>query len=61
MQQLLKLAPATAVIVTTDEEGRCISEEEVSIALVQRGDILKVRSMDRHSSFPIQHVKKGDA
>lgn len=44
MQQLLRLAPATAVLLTVDEVGRVVQEEEVPIALVQRGDLLKVRT-----------------
>ncbi|KAK9826100.1 hypothetical protein WJX81_003066 [Elliptochloris bilobata] len=40
--ELLKLAPATAVLLTLDADGRVTSEEEVPAALVQRGDHLKV-------------------
>lgn len=40
--ELLKLAPATATLVTKDDDGHVISEEEVSTALIQRGDLLKV-------------------
>lgn len=42
MTELLKLAPATATLVTKDGSGHIISEEEVSTALIQRGDLLKV-------------------
>lgn len=42
--ELLKLAPSTATLVTRDDSGRVISEEEVPTALIQRGDLLKVRS-----------------
>ena len=40
--ELLRLAPSTAVLLTKDEHGRTVSEEEVPTALVQRGDLLKV-------------------
>lgn len=43
VQQLLKLAPATAVVVTVDEGGRCVSEEELPATLLQRGDLLKIK------------------
>lgn len=43
MQQLLRLAPATAVLLTLDETGHVVEEEEVPVALVQRGDLLKVQ------------------
>lgn len=42
MTELLKLAPATAVLLTMDADGRITAEEEVPVALVQRGDHLKV-------------------
>ena len=42
MTELLKLAPATAVLLTLDAGGRVTAEEEVPVALVQRGDHLKV-------------------
>lgn len=42
--ELLKLAPSTATLVTRDDSGRVLSEEEVPTALIQRGDLLKVRS-----------------
>lgn len=42
VQQLLRLAPATAVLLTLDDEGHVVEEEEVPVALVQRGDLLKV-------------------
>ena len=42
VQQLLRLAPATAVLLTLDGEGHVVEEEEVPVALVQRGDLLKV-------------------
>ena len=41
IQELLRLAPPTALLLTTNEEGRILSEEEVPIALVQHGDLLK--------------------
>ena len=42
IQELGKLAPATALLVTMDAGGGVLNEREVAIALVQRGDILKV-------------------
>lgn len=40
--ELLRLAPSTAVLITRDESGRTVAEEEVPTALIQRGDLLKV-------------------
>lgn len=51
VQQLLRLAPATAVLLTLDGEGHVVEEEEVPVALVQRGDLLKVFV---HSLTPLQ-------
>ena len=45
MQQLLRLAPATALLLTTDPDGHVNAEEEVPISLVQRGDLLKVADL----------------
>ena len=42
IQQLTKLAPGTALLLTRNEEGVVTDEQEVPIALVQRGDVLKV-------------------
>ena len=42
--KLLRLAPLSAVLLTQDAEGHTISEEEVPSALIQRNDLLKVRS-----------------
>ncbi len=47
IQQLTKLAPASALLLTRDEEGNVTNEQEVPIALVQRGDVLKVGSGQR--------------
>lgn len=55
MQQLLRLAPATALLLTTDPDGHVTAEEEVPIALVQRGDLLKVLAPWRTSS-PCAHA-----
>lgn len=41
--ELLKLAPSTAVLLTRDQNGHTTAEEEVPMALVQQGDLLKVR------------------
>ena len=43
MTELLRLAPSTAVLITRDESGHTVAEEEVPTALIQRGDLLKVR------------------
>lgn len=43
--ELLKLAPSTAVLLTRDENGHTTGEQEVPAALVQQGDLLKVRYM----------------
>lgn len=49
IQELLRLAPPAALLLTTDEEGRVLSEEEIPIALVQRGDLLKASAaIDPH-------------
>ena len=42
--ELLRLAPSTAVLLTRDEAGRTLAEQEVPLALVQRADLLKVVS-----------------
>ena len=43
MTELLRLAPSTAVLITRDESGHTVAEEEVPTALIQRGDLLKAR------------------
>jgi len=43
VQKLLRLAPATALLLTVDGDGRVTAEEEVPVALVQRGDLLKIK------------------
>ena len=40
---LLRLAPSTALLQVRDEQGHTLSEEEVPSALIQRGDLLKVK------------------
>ena len=58
--ELLKLAPPTAVLLTRNEAGVTVSEEEVAVELVQRGDLLKVDPADAPncwgtaSSFKLQ-------
>lgn len=39
---LLTLAPPSALLLTVKEDGSVVSEEEVSTALIHRGDFLKV-------------------
>jgi hypothetical protein len=53
--ELLKLAPATAVLLTLDADGRPLAEQEVPAALVQRGDHLRVRPARQplRSSAPV--------
>ena len=41
--QLLTLAPPTALLLSVDEAGRVIGEQEVDTSLVHRGDLLKAR------------------
>ena len=48
IQQLTKLAPATALLLKLDAGGAVADEQEVPIALVQRGDRLKVTA-GRHA------------
>lgn len=50
--ELLKLAPSTAVLLTRDEAGHTTAEEEVPVALVQHGDLLKVCGLCRFSYPP---------
>ncbi len=53
IQQLTKLAPATALLLKLDDAGAVVDEQEVPIALVQRGDRLKVntRCQDRSEAI----------
>jgi cation transport ATPase len=51
---LLRLAPATALVLHVDAHGEVVEEEEVPTALVQHGDLLKARARARappHNSF----------
>ncbi|KAH9775614.1 putative copper-transporting ATPase HMA5 [Citrus sinensis] len=40
--KLLDLAPETATLLTMDEEGNVISEEEIDSRLIQRNDVIKI-------------------
>lgn len=40
--RLLQLTPPTAVLLTLDEKGNVVSEQELATSLVHRGDLLKV-------------------
>ncbi len=40
--RLLQLTPPTAVLLTLDEKGNIVSEQELATSLVHRGDLLKV-------------------
>ncbi|GJP33299.1 hypothetical protein CLOM_g17846 [Closterium sp. NIES-68] len=42
IQKLLQLAPATAVLVDVNADGKVVSEREVDSRLLQRGDVLRV-------------------
>ena len=39
---LLRLAPSTATLQARDAHGAVLSEEDIPVALVQKGDLLKV-------------------
>ncbi|CAM6114505.1 unnamed protein product [Calypogeia fissa] len=41
--KLLELAPTTAILLNVDAEGQPLSEREINVQLIQRGDILKVQ------------------
>ncbi|CAI7856103.1 unnamed protein product [Closterium sp. NIES-54] len=42
IQKLLQLAPATAVLVDVNADGKVLAEREVDSRLLQRGDVLRV-------------------
>ena len=42
IQELLRLAPAVALLVRQDEHGHTISEQELPTGLLHRGDLVKV-------------------
>ncbi|CAL9145327.1 unnamed protein product [Musa hybrid cultivar] len=42
IKKLVELAPATALLLVKDEEGRYVGEREIDASLIQPGDILKV-------------------
>ncbi|CAD5172297.1 unnamed protein product [Musa acuminata subsp. malaccensis] len=42
IKKLVELAPATALLLVKDEEGRYMGEREIDALLIQPGDILKV-------------------
>ncbi|BFI30561.1 P-type Cu+ transporter [Marchantia polymorpha subsp. ruderalis] len=41
--KLLELAPTTAILLTVDSEGRPLTEREIDVQLIHKGDILKVQ------------------
>ncbi|EXB37368.1 Putative copper-transporting ATPase 3 [Morus notabilis] len=40
--KLLKLAPETAILLTLDEEGNVIGEQEIHSRLIQKNDVIKI-------------------
>ncbi|EXC35838.1 Copper-transporting ATPase RAN1 [Morus notabilis] len=42
IKKLVELAPATAMLLIKDKDGRCIGEREIDALLIQPGDTLKV-------------------
>ncbi|KAF3450042.1 hypothetical protein FNV43_RR06121 [Rhamnella rubrinervis] len=42
IKKLVELAPATAILIIKEKDGRCISEREIDALLIQPGDTLKV-------------------
>ena len=42
--RLLQLTPPTAILLTLDDKGNVVSEQELPTSLVHRGDLLKVCS-----------------
>ncbi|CAB4276807.1 unnamed protein product [Prunus armeniaca] len=42
IKKLIELAPATALLLVKDKDGRCIEEREIDALLIQPGDVLKV-------------------
>lgn len=47
LQALANLSPASALVLTLDADGAVESEEEIPTVLLHRGDILKVRLLDK--------------
>ncbi|KAL8556863.1 hypothetical protein ACS0TY_004367 [Phlomoides rotata] len=42
IEKLINLSPETATLLTTDDEGRVLKEEEMDNRLVQKNDVLKI-------------------
>ncbi|CAK7335519.1 unnamed protein product [Dovyalis caffra] len=42
MAKLMDLAPGTAILLTLDDEGNVIREEEIDSRLIQRNDVIKI-------------------
>ncbi|XP_068657122.1 copper-transporting ATPase RAN1 isoform X2 [Aristolochia californica] len=42
IKKLVELAPATALLIIKDEEGKYVNEREIDAMLIQPGDVLKV-------------------
>lgn len=45
VQALLDLAPSTALLVTLDEHGTVMTEEETDARLIHPADLIKVTAM----------------
>ena len=56
---LTRLSPATALLIRLDGAGHVVTEEEVPTALLQRGDLLKVRPHSSRHGRPLQGQRAG--
>ncbi|KAH8945507.1 hypothetical protein BDL97_12G043100 [Sphagnum fallax] len=61
--KLLELAPTTAILLTVDSAGNAMTEREINVQLIQRGDLLKVQPgakvpADGTSVWGVSHVNE---